>query len=97
MTVKHRSTPSPNVRSMRLAAGPVDVNLIAGARVAGGNRERLPVDGEGDVADEAFVEDRVDSLGLEGSPGGQAPQARALRWCQRQVHGPTIAGEWTQS
>src|ERR1019366_7010924 len=40
--------------------GTVEEDLVAGARVAGGNDVRLAVDGEADVADEALVEDGVD-------------------------------------
>src|SRR4029453_13902991 len=59
--------------------GTVQVDGLSDACIAGGDRVGLSVDGEGDVADEALVEDGVDGAGVVAAPLGQPPQAGGVR------------------
>jgi hypothetical protein len=70
------------------AARPVQVDDVADPGVAGRDHERLAVDHEPDVADEALVEDGVDGLPVEGSPLGQPAEPRPVgRLVQVSIHG----------
>src|ERR1019366_9322079 len=57
--------------------GTVEEYLVARARVAGGDDVRLAVDGEADVADEAFVEDGVDFGFIVNAAFGKAADGGA--------------------
>jgi hypothetical protein len=60
------------------AAGAVQVEGLAGARVPGRDHVRLAVHHEADVADEALVEDGVDGVAVVGGPLGQPPDPGPL-------------------
>lgn len=55
----------------------MNVELVAGSSVAGGNDEGLAVDVEADVADEGFVEDLVCGFAIVDGALGLAHEASA--------------------
>ena len=64
----------------------MEIQLPVAARVQHRDRERLPVGGEREVADEALIEDRVDRLSLVGSPLAMATDRGSLGFVIVQIH-----------
>src|SRR5579872_7010766 len=66
-------------RTQHAARGrPVDVELVAKARIAGRDREWLAVDDKADVTDVAFVENAVNLIFIVGAALGEAAHLGAI-------------------
>ena len=70
--------------------GAVEIKKIVDARIHCGNDVRLFVSSETDVADEAFIENFIDSSGIVNGALRFAHDARALRGCDGIRHLDTV-------
>jgi hypothetical protein len=69
--------------------GAVEIELVAFASEERGNDHGLAVDDESDVADEGFVEDRIDGVAIVVAAFGESADTGALG--RREGHGERVA------
>ena len=90
VTVRQTSNPFSEGTDHPAGSRAMNVDLVVGARVAGGDDEGLSGDGKPKVADESLVQDRMDLLLLVRSPLRETPDLGPRRGNQRVSHAGTI-------